>query len=178
VASEDALPESLGSRARERAFEALVTRYGPDVVNYIRRRRHPIPDADVHDVAEEVFIVVWRRFDDVPPGAELPWMLSITRNVVFNAKRSFRRRGNYESAVRPVGDSASAEESFLATDSVRQALSALRTADREILTLHYWDGLEIPELATALSLSTHAASVRLSRAAQRFQEILAESKEL
>ena len=150
----------------------MVAEYGPQVVRYIERRRYPILAADVHDLAEEVFIVVWRRFDDAPADAVLPWMLGIARHVLNNAKRSQRRRTSHEDRVRPHDSDASAEDEIVAAESLRWALAKLRPSDREILLLHFWDGLEIVELAAALSLGSHAASVRLSRASQRFQEIL------
>ena len=126
----------------------------------------------MNDLAEEVFFVVWRRFNDVPPDDALPWMLGIARNVLLNAKRSHRRRSGYESAAQISNLDPSAEDEIVAAESIRDAMSQLRPRDREILILHYWDGLSTEELAVALSLAGHTAAVRLSRASQRFQEIL------
>ena len=52
-------------------------------------------------------------------------------------------------------------------------MNALGNADREILALHYWDGLDIHEVAAVLSISANAAGTRLSRAKSRFLEQLA-----
>lgn len=159
-------------RFLERTFAELVALHGPQIVKYIQRRRYPILAADVNDIAEEVFIVVWRRMKDLPQDAALPWMLGIARNVLNNAKRSQRRRSEYEAGAWPSSFESSAEEEIVASESIREALAQLKPRDREILILHYWDGLNTQELAQALALSSHNAAVRLSRAGQRFQENL------
>jgi len=42
------------------------------------------------DLVEEVLLVAWRRLDDIPAGAEIPWLIG-ARNVLRNALRQQRR---------------------------------------------------------------------------------------
>ncbi len=44
------------------------------------------------DVVAEVFVVCWRRFEDVPADP-LPWLLGVARRVLSTQRRGERRRG-------------------------------------------------------------------------------------
>jgi RNA polymerase sigma-70 factor (ECF subfamily) len=64
----------------------------------------------------------------------------------------------------------------IANEQLRESLDSLRAEDREILLLHYWEGLDAPALGVALRISPGAAATRLSRAGARlrgtFEEIV------
>jgi len=161
----------MGSQDEDR-FARLVREHSSAVGNYLRRRLYPLTVADLDDLVEETFVVVWRRLDSVPTDAELPWMLGVARNVLRNARRSKNRRSAFEATLPPVADGASAEEHVIADTSVRDALAALSDDDREVLLLNAWDGLDTHALGAYLVISTNAAAVRLSRAQHRFRELL------
>jgi RNA polymerase sigma-70 factor, ECF subfamily len=161
---------------RERRLEALAKEHSTAVANYLRRRLYPLSPSELDDLVEEVLIVVWRRIDVVPEGAELPWMIGVARNVLANARRSQRRRDAFTATLTPSDADASAEEYVVADLAVRDALRGLGDADREVLLLHFWDGLDAPQLAVALSITTNAAAVRLSRAQSRFRVLLEPEK--
>jgi RNA polymerase sigma-70 factor, ECF subfamily len=156
-------------RAGESRFRALAAEATPAVGAYLRRRLYPLPLADLDDLVEEVLLVTWRRLDDVPEDAAVPWMIGVARNVLRNAQRKVRRRTDLEGRVRPPGDSSPAEEQVIADEGVRAALAALSEDDREILLLHAWDGRSAAEIALVLQLSPNAAAVRISRAEARFR---------
>lgn len=162
----------MGSSHDDR-FARLVREHSPAVGNYLRRRLYPLTNADLDDLVEETFIVVWRRIDDVPVDGELPWTIGVARNVLRNARRSKQRRSRFESSLVPRGDDPSAEDYVVADNSVRDALLQLNDDDREILLLNAWDGLDTKAIATVLSTSANAAAVRLSRAQARFRDAFA-----
>lgn len=161
---------------REQRLESLAKEHSTAVANYLRRRLYPLSTAELDDLVEEVLIVVWRRIDVVPEGAELPWMIGVARNVLANARRGQRRRVAFTATLSPRGVDASAEEYAIADLAVTDALTRLSEADREILLLHFWDGLDPPQLAVTLSVTTNAAAVRLSRAQSRFRSLLEPEK--
>ena len=161
-------------QSRDQRFEALVDVHGDDIANYFRRRCSPLPQADVGDLVEETLIIVWRRLDELSDDALFPWTIGVARNVLRNAKRSSRRRIHYESSVRVQGAAAPAEEFVIANESIRTALMALSDRDREVLTLHFWDGLTGEEIGDSLSISSRAAAVALSRAQQRLRALMGE----
>ncbi|MFI5052198.1 MAG: RNA polymerase sigma factor [Acidimicrobiales bacterium] len=146
----------------------------PAVGAYLRRRLYPLVEADLDDLVEEVLLVAWRRLDDVPADATIPWMIGVARNVLRNAQRKRRRAVAVEDRVRPSGPTAPAEDLVIADEGVRQALAALSEDDREILLLHAWDGRSAAEIAAVFHLTTNAAAVRLSRAESRFRRYFSE----
>jgi RNA polymerase sigma-70 factor (ECF subfamily) len=150
-----------------------VAEHSTAIANYLRRRLYPLADADLDDLVEETFVVLWRRLDDVPAGeAERPWVIGVARHVLHNAHRSHRRRAHHEGRVRPVLPGASAEDEAVADLAGQEALASLGEADRELLRLHFWDGLDVHELAGVLGVTANAAGTRLSRAKSRFLEAL------
>jgi hypothetical protein len=60
-------------------MRALARRFAPDVEVYLRRRIYPLPESDVDDLVQSVFIVAWRRPDAIPEGDELPWLIGAER---------------------------------------------------------------------------------------------------
>lgn len=154
---------------REARFRVLAHRFAPDVGAYLRRRSYPLPEGDIEELLQSVFLVAWRRLDDMPAGKELPWLISAARNLLNNARRSYSRRQVLRARIRPAGDEPSAEDFAIADDSLRNAFKGLSASDRELLLLHYWEGLEATDLAIVLGISPGAAATRLSRAASKLR---------
>jgi RNA polymerase sigma-70 factor (ECF subfamily) len=155
--------------SRERRFRELAGEATPVVGAYLRRRLYPLSPSDLDDLVEEVLIVAWRRLDDIPVDAQIPWLIGVARNVLRNAVRKHRRLAAVESRLQPVAPAAAAEDHVVADEGVREALAALSEDDREILLLHAWDGRSAAEIAVVLGVTTNAAAVRLSRAEDRFR---------
>jgi RNA polymerase sigma-70 factor (ECF subfamily) len=155
---------------RERRFRAVADEATPAIGAYIKRRIYPLSYADVDDLIEEVLIIAWRRLDDIPSGAEVPWLIGVARNVLRNAHRKFRRGEVVASQLMPSPPDPSAEDNVIADEGVRAALESLSEDDRDIVLLHAWDGRSAAEIGVILGLSTNAAAVRLSRAQDRFRK--------
>lgn len=152
-------------------LRALVEAHTGVVTDYLRRRLQFLPAADVDDLVSETFIVLWRRVRDVPTGdAERPWVIGVARNVLHNAHRSAYRRRHHEGRVRPSAASSSAEDEALSDVAAREALDRLAAPERELLLLHYWEGIDAAGLAVVLGVTPNAAGTRLSRAKARFLE--------
>lgn len=170
VAGQDPVVPS-GERTR---LEALVRDHGAAVANFLRRRLYPLSTAELDDLVEETFVVLWRRAHAVPTGdAERPWVLGVARHVLHNAHRSHRRRVVRESGLRAPRPSASAEDEAISDLAARDALASLSSTDRELLQLHFFDGLSVTQLGVLLGVTPNAAGTRLSRAKTRFVERLA-----
>ena len=136
---------------------------------YLRRRLYPLVAGDLDDLVEEVLLVAWRRLDDIPADAQIPWLIGVARNVRRNAVRKQRRITQLEAQMRPAPPDAAAEEYVVADEGVREALRSLSEDDREILLLHFWDGRSADEIAVVFAITPNAAAVRLSRAQERFR---------
>ena len=159
--------------SREDQLRDLARRATPAVASYLARRTYPLTSSDIDDLVEEVLVVTWRRLEQVPEGAEVAWMIGVARNLLQNARRKHSRRMNAQRKLSPAADDASAEDHVIANEQLRTAMASLRDDDREVLLLHYWEGLDGPALAVVLGLSAGAAATRLSRASTRLREVFA-----
>ncbi len=159
---------------RERRLEELVRAHAAVVAGYLRRRLAPLPRADLDDLLADTFLVAWRRLEDVPTaaGVERAWLLGVARNVCHNAQRSARRRARHLGHLRPLGREPSAEDEAVSDVTARDAASALTAAERELLSLHLWEGLDAASIAVVLGLTTSAAATRLFRARAKYRQLL------
>ena len=122
--------------SRQARFDDLYRRHAAAVAAYALRR---VARDVAEDVVSEVFVVAWRRLDEVPEHA-LPWLFGVARHTVANHRRSSRRRVRLEERLRVnLG-----EVSVTAVDRhLLDALQTLREGDREMLLLVAWEGLSI-----------------------------------
>lgn len=150
----------------------------PLLAYFLRRVDDP---CDAADLLAEVFLVVWRRLDDVPSGPDgRPWLYGVARLVLANYRRGVRRRNDLAMKLRsalgrpeilpPVPDMGSLDGETVAR--VRKALEALPEIDREIITLRAWDGLSASDIAVVLGGTPENVRVRLHRARARLWRLL------
>jgi RNA polymerase sigma factor (sigma-70 family) len=165
--------------AAQAQFEQLYRRHAGRVLAYALRRTSP---AVADDVVADVFLVAWRRLDDMPAD-ELAWLLGVARRVLANRRRGDRRatalhdRLAFErpdvtgdpsgGAAGDAGDAADVDERVLT------ALGRLAERDRELLMLIAWEGLSHAEVAQVLGVRRGTVAVRLHRARQQFAAALA-----
>jgi RNA polymerase sigma-70 factor (ECF subfamily) len=175
-------------------FELLYAKHAPAVKAYVLRRAAA---STADDVVAEVFVVCWRRFEEVPVDP-LPWLLGVARRVLSTQRRGERRRGAlHDRLAQTVGDSifetpddfaavspssstgtTSADDALASvTDgALAAALARLSESDRELLLLNVWDGLSPAEAATVLDIKPAAARVRLLRARRRLTQALSRER--
>src|SRR2546427_3123609 len=81
----------LVSEGDTSAFEELVERHQALVAGTEARMLGS--NSDVEDIAQQVFIRVWKSASRYVPRAKFTtWLLKITRNLVFNELRRTKRR--------------------------------------------------------------------------------------
>ena len=165
--------------ARESSFEALFSECHRTVLAYCSRRAGR---ADAWDAASEVFVVAWRRLDDVPPGDEaLPWLLGVAYKVLANQRRSDqrRRRLNERAASEGSTNGEVPEAQLIRSEEgaeVIEALARMRPSDREIIQLSLWEELAPVQIAEMLGISRAAVDQRFSRAKRRLARQLKEPR--
>lgn len=153
----------------QRRFDLLYRRHSGAVKRYVLRRS----DAQwADDVVADVFVVCWRRLEDVPDDP-LPWLLAIARRVLANRRRGDARHGALARALRferpPVGITPGDAQPGT---EVWRALAALSERDRELLLLVAWEGLSTAGAARVLGVRPNTCSARLSRARRKFARAL------
>lgn len=150
-------------------FEDLTRAHSRAIVRYFARRA---PYDDAEDLAAEVLLVAWRRRDDVPAEAELPWLYKTAGYVLANYRRKRAELPVEELPERPsrarVGSDP--EISALFDAELRGALATVSARDREIILLHAWEGLDGAQVAEVLGISRSGADAALSRARKRLRE--------
>jgi RNA polymerase sigma factor (sigma-70 family) len=148
------------------AFERLFADHAPDVLAYALRRADR---ATAEDVAADVFAVAWRRWERVPEREPVLWLYGVARRLLANERRAAQRRAALTAALGPLARHRTAPPPGLASsrNALREALAALRPADREILMLSAWEGLDGNRVAVVLGCSPQAVHTRLHRARTR-----------
>lgn len=158
------------SADRER-FEALWDAHFDAVLGYARRRA----DDDAADEAtSHTFLTAWRRLDDIPPDAELPWLLGTCRRTLANDRRGERRGMALRRRIeaQPAAAVPDPRDHIGESLAVRAAFRSLPAGDRETLALIAWDGLTPSEAAVVTGCSPARFRARLFRARRRLRHAL------
>ena len=148
-------------------FDELFRTTHPRVLAYARTMAAP---ADAEDAVGEAYAIAWRRQHELPAGAELGWLIGVTRRVLANGRRSERRLGALRTRLglqRPPAGPDPAER--IVDDALRAALAALAPGDREALLLVAWFDLTPADAAQALGVAPAAFRMRLARARRRLR---------
>jgi RNA polymerase sigma factor (sigma-70 family) len=162
---------------RESAFDRLfVENREPLLAYFLRRVDHP---CDAADLLAEVFLVAWRRLDEVPSGRDATlWLYGVARRVLANHRRGARRRNDLAIKLRSALDRpllGPPDVDRVDGDSfrrVRLALDLLPEIDREIITLKAWDGLSALDISVVVGGTPENVRVRLHRARARLRALL------
>ena len=164
------MPDTGHNVSSAQDFESLVTDVYVPLQRYLRRRT----DGDTAaDVLSDVLLVMWRRLDDIPADASLPWCYGVARRCLANAVRQSERR--LQLFTRLAAETPPSEAS--PDPALDEALGRLGVQDRELLRLWAWERLTASEIALALGISPNAASIRLHRAIKKLRKQLTERKE-
>lgn len=164
----------MGSNTDAR-FDALYRAHAHEVHGYCLRRTS---SEEAKDATSEVFVVAWRRFEDVPQGDEaLPWLYGVARNVLANRARSVRRRDRLAAKAAAHHDEAvpGPEPQIVRNeqhDALLRALAKLPDKDQEILRLVEWEGLSRDKVAEMMFVSRSAIDKRIVRAYKKMANML------
>jgi RNA polymerase sigma-70 factor, ECF subfamily len=134
-------------------------------------RRQGISEPDAEDLAQEVFLVMWRRWGQLDQQRPMrPWLAAIAFNLVGNRLRRLHREIP-AAEVEIIDDRPGAEE-LLAGRRLRgivlRALAGLPEKYRSVLVLRDLDGLPMREIAARQSLPLFTAYTRLRRGRRDF----------
>jgi len=155
--------------ARER-LTALWIDHKNAVESFVRRRCF---DRSVDDIVQEVFMIAWRKLEEVPSEPR-PWLLTVARHVISNRSRADRRRDAL--ALRlgtfPGTGPASAEDRGVERVALKRGWDGLTDQERETLSLVAWDQLTGSEAAQVLGITRGAFAVRLMRARRHLARLV------
>lgn len=162
--------------AREARFRTVYDRTYADLLRFVQRRVHP---SHAEDVVAEVYLVAWRRFDDLPVGGDeaRAWLFGVARRSLLNAKRGQDRHQALAVRIAEAGPSATGAGDDTSDLVARQvdvaaAWPRLSATDQEALALAVWDGLSAAEAAAVLQITAVAFRLRLSRGRRALRRYL------
>ena len=175
------LMELIGS-GDDRALEQLVERHQRLVIGTVGRMLGAGSDAE--DIAQQVFVRVWKNAKRYEPRAKFTtWLLKITRNLVFNELRRRTRhpqvplQSESEEEERPLKDEhAVAPDASLLERELQEAVDAaianLPETQRMAVILRRYEELSYEEIAESLDQSVSAVKSLLFRARTELRQSL------
>src|SRR6266478_4099507 len=164
--AEDVRLMQLVSGGDTSAFEQLIERHQALVAGTVARMLGS--NSDVEDIAQQVFIRVWKSARRYVPRAKFTtWLLKITRNLVFNELRRTKRRAHVPLQPEPgVEDTPLKDETNPAPDAslleselqqaIEEAIQRLPESQRMALILRRYEQLSYEQIAEVLDLSVPA----------------------
>jgi RNA polymerase sigma factor (sigma-70 family) len=153
----------------ETAFDELFRRYASLLERALRRRLGS--ESDAQDVVQQTFLQLHRaRLDFDPARRFRPWLFTIAFNLQRELTRTRARKPTtpLEPTNAPHTPPAGSD-----ADDVRRALARLPPETREVIALHWLEGLSFADVAALIGASEGAVKVRAHRgyeAMRRFFE--------
>lgn len=163
------------------ALAPLMQRWEAPVKRFIFRLVGNAAEAE--DLAQEVFVRVYRKRASYRPGAKFStWCFAIAANQAKNRLRWWQRRPalSLDAWTEAGGDAVDAAGTPAADEAVRReriaavqaAVAALPFDLRTALVLFEYEGQSMAEIAEALDCTPKAVENRLYRARQQLRQAL------
>jgi RNA polymerase sigma-70 factor (ECF subfamily) len=162
------------------AFRVIFERYAPLLMRAMLRELYVREEA--HDLVQQTFLQLHRARADFDPGQKLkPWVFTIAMNLKREYFRRKKRRPerslDAESAIEPAVAALGAAR-VDAQRTLARVLGGLPADQREVIELHWFDGLEFPEVALVVGASVSAVKVRAHRGYVRLRQALGDDAAL
>ena len=173
------------AEGEEHAFEILVERHQASVLNLIYRLIGDRTKSE--DLAQEVFLRVWKAAGDYKPKAKFTtWLYRIAANLCLNELKASRRKkwlrffqagtDEQRAGENNLSDASPSPEDLLLTRErsrqITAALQSLPENQRMAIILKRYDDLSYEEIAGILNCSVSAVESLLVRAKRNLQEKL------
>src|SRR6266576_3317678 len=164
------------------AFAQLVERHQALVAGTVARMLGS--NSDVEDIAQQVFIRVWKSAGRYVARAKFTtWLLKITRNLVFNEMRRAKRHPHLPVQIHPEEEELPLKDEAAATPdatllqaelqaAIEKAITLLPETQRMAIVLRRYEELSYEEIADVLDLSVPAVKSLLFRARTELRERL------
>jgi RNA polymerase sigma-70 factor (ECF subfamily) len=159
-------------------FGILYERHLPAVYNRVRYR---IPESDVEDVTQEVFITALRSLKSFKGDAQFStWLRTLTNRRVADFYRNKEVSETQSEPLRGEGAQLRMEQLKVASKNsisddrifLRNAMNELPDHYQEILLLRYAEGLKFREIARTMGQSLEATKSLYRRAIDAMRDVV------
>lgn len=139
---------------------------------------------DAEDVTQEVFLKLWRRYDDIDAECVGGWLTKVSHNLCIDlARRRKSQQNNFGhpdaeavDALTTRADSAANPSHQLYLDEQQQSLLAamatLSAETRSVMIMHYFQDMKLSEIGHVLDKSVSALKVQIHRARKSLRLVL------
>ncbi len=164
--------EQVFEQGSEDALKAAYEMYGSLIYTFCRRTL----GADrAEDATQEVFISAWRSRGRFNPekGSLAGWLIAIAKNRIVDNVRAEQRHAKRRSELDP-GEFATESQIDVVGDRllVTDALRWLPDRPRQVIAMHYFDGLTHHQIAEQLSVPVGTVKSDLRRGISRIRRQL------
>lgn len=165
-------------QGQQDAFTILYERHMPSVYNRVRYR---IPESDVEDVTQEVFITALRSLKSFKGNAQFStWLRTLTNRRVADFYRNKEVTETQSEPLRGDGERLRMEQLAVASKNsvsddrivLREAITALPEHYQEILLLRFAEGLKFREIAHVSEQSLEATKSLYRRAMDALRDVV------
>lgn len=181
------------SPAAETDFSIFMRKYQNMV--FSTAARLTANDAQAEDIAQEVFLKAYARFDSLRDEPAAPgWLRTVATNLSLNHLQRYRKRWRFFSEFRRGGndaaDSGAPEAEWAAPDTffddmeradrrawVERALASLPEHQRVPLVLFHYEDMPYEEIAATLRVSLAKVKTDILRARRALATALMKSAE-
>lgn len=162
-------------RMDEQLFEELYEKYANDVLRvsyfYLGDRQQ------AEDVTQDVFVRLLTNTPELVPGKEKAWLLKVALNRCRDLWRAaWVKRVVLGSPAMELTPAPDQLDDRLERQELLQAIHRLPTDFKDVILLHYYQGLGISEISEMLKVPEGTISSRLSRGRKKLEELLKESE--
>lgn len=166
-----------GYQAGDRAaFAEIFRRYAPLLLRVMQQQLGHKEDAN--DLVQQTFLQLHRSKHDFRRGALLrPWLLTIAMNL---RHRHFRRLGRHPEMpldldlLEELHTGSRVPDAADAGCDVKALLAGLPAEQREVIILHWIEGLPFNEVARVVGVSLSAVKVRAHRGYVAIRKLFAQ----
>lgn len=138
-------------------------------------------ETEAEDIVQDCLVKLWHHLDKLGPGAELPWLITCTRNACLDRLRRERRQAGLLRQVHaeapgpdatddPAGDASRKERAR----QLYRAIAAMPEPGRSLLILRDLQDIDVATVAGTLNLSENQVKVYTFRARRALRRKLEE----
>ena len=178
AAARDTSDESLVAlvaQGDKQALQVLFCRHNVRVYRFVLRFLND--EAAAEDMVSEVFFDVWRQADRFEGRSQVStWLMAIARNKALSVLRRRSTEELDEEVAEFIEDPSDSPEIAMQKKQqasvLRECLTQLSAAHREIVDLVYYHEKTIEEVADIIGVPTNTVKTRMFYARKRIGELM------